>query len=263
MSKIVAPEIEPGTAEEKKQVPRPRGKYIDFAPRRKKKPVARSPKITVVLDTPVEDLTVGDVIAKEPMVDESIADEPIADEPMADEPIIEETTIAIAPEDEFAGLEEAFVGSDEEEYDDGPMAEFNNFDDDFVEEAQEDFLASDNDDNYVEEVLSKFSETKTETTTVRRSPFLKNYHIEKRPLSSHVPVREKVPSVEALEPTPHKEFKEEVFARHADPAPENAEAPVKTEEEKTGSKLGMILTIFITVLLGAGVGVFVYLAFFK
>ena len=204
MSKVVAPDVEPAPAEEKKPAPRPRGKYIDFVPRKKVKKTAEAPKVTVVVAPAVE------------------------------------------------------------EYDEGPMAEFNGFDDDedINEEAQEDFISSDTDDNYVEEVLSKVSETRTETT-IRRSPFLKNYHVEKRPLSTRIPVRENVASVEALEPTPRKEFKEEEFIRHADKVPENAETPVETKEEKAGSKFGMALTVVITVLLGAGVGVFVYLAFFK
>lgn len=233
MSKVEAPKIEPNATAEPV---RPRGKYIDFAPRRKKKV---TPKVSVVVeeDTPVEELTVADVLDNEP--------------------VIEETTVAVTPEeDEFAGLDEAFVGSDEEET--GPLAEFNELD----EETQEDFISDSDPEEYVEEVLSQVSETRTETT-VRRSPFLKNYHVEKRPLSSRIPVRENVPSVEALEPTPRKEYREEEFIKKADSAPDNAEVPVETEEEKTGSRLGMILTILITVLLGAGVGVFVYLAFFK
>lgn len=241
MSKIDAPDIEPSPVEEKKPAPRPRGRYIDFAPRRKvKKAPEPAPKVTVVVtpkieDTPVEELTVGDIIA--------------------DTPVVRKTTIITEePEENFDEVEE---------YDDGPMAEFNNFDDDFAEEAQEDFLSSDTDDNYVEEVLSKVSETRTEETTVRRSPFLKNYHVEKRPLSTRIPVRKNVPSVEALEPTPRKEFEEEEFIRRADPVPEDVEAPTETKEEKTASKLGMAITIIVTVLLGAGVGVFVYLAFFK
>ena len=241
MSKIDAPDIEPNLAEEKKTAPRPRGKYIDFAPRRKAKKVQKAaPKVTVVVspeveDTPIEELTVGDVVTEMPVVDE----------------------VAIAteePKDDFSEIEE---------YDDGPMAEFNNFDDDFAEESQEDFLSSESDDDYVEEVLSKVSETRTEETTIRRSPFLKDYHVEKRPLSTRIPIRKNIPSVEALEPTPRKEFKEEEFARHADPVPENTEAPIETKEEKTASKLGMAITIVVTVLLGAGVGIFVYLAFFK
>lgn len=233
MSKVEAPKIEPNATAEPV---RPRGKYIDFAPRRKKKV---APKVSVVVeeDTPVEELTVADVLDNEP--------------------VTEETTVVVTPEeDEFAGLDEAFVGSDGEET--GPLAEFNELD----EETQEDFISDSNPEEYVEEVLSQVSETRTETT-VRRSPFLKNYHVEKRPLSSRIPVRENVPSVEALEPTPRKEYREEEFIKKADSAPDNAEVPVETEEEKTGSRLGMILTVLITILLGAGVGVFVYLAFFK
>lgn len=237
MSEVKAPEVEPSAVQEEKKVPRSRGKYIDFAPRRKVKPSAETPsKVTVVVAPAVE------VITEEEPVEE-IVEEPVVEDVIEEEPVEEEPV-------------------EEEIYEDGPMAEFNDFDDDFVENAQEDFLSSDSDDNYVEEVLSRTSETRTETT-IRRSPFLKNYHVEKRPLSSHIPVRENVPSVEALPPTPRKEFKEEVFERHADPTPENAEEPVETKEEKAGSKLGMILTILVTVLLGAGVGVFVYLAFFK
>ena len=236
MSKVVAPDVEPAPAAEKKSAPRPRGKYIDFVPRKKIKKAAATPKVTVVPlveDTPVENLTVGDVIASTP--------------------VVEETTIITEPEDEY-----------EEEYDEGPMAEFNGFEDeeDSNEEAQEDFISDNDSDNYVEEVLSQVKETRTETT-VRRSPFIKNFHVEKRPLSTRIPVRENVASVEALEPTPRKEFKEEEFIRHADKVPENAETPVETKEEKTGSKFGMALTVIITVLLGAGVGVFVYLAFVK
>lgn len=239
MSKIDAPEIEPDTTEEKVvKAPRPRGKYIDFVPRRKtKKTSGQQPKVTVVV-TPVVEAA---------PIEETVEEEPIEEEPV----VIEEATIIATPDDE-----------PEEEYDDGPLAEFSNLDDDFTEEAQEDFIADDTDSGYVEEVLSKTSETKTETT-IRRSPFITNYHVEKRPLSTRIPVRENVPSVEALEPTPRKEFKEEEFVRHADKAPENAEEPVETQEEKTGSKLGMALTVLITVLLGAGVGIFVYLAFFK
>ena len=231
MSKVEAPEIEPNTVEPV----RTRGKYIDFVPRRKQKSL---PKVSGVLeDTPVEELTVADVLDNEP--------------------VIEETTVAVTPEeDEFAGLDEAFVGSSDEE--EGPLAEFN----ELGEETQEDFISDSDPEEYVEEVLSQVSETRTETT-VRRSPFLKNYHVEKRPLSSRIPVRESIPSVEALEPTPRGEFREEEFIKRTDSAPDDTEVPVETKEEKTGSRLGMILTVLITVLLGAGVGVFVYLAFFK
>ena len=61
----------------------------------------------------------------------------------------------------------------------------------------------------------------------------------------------------------YEEFKEEKFARRVDPTPNKTKTPVVTKAEKTGSKLGAIITIAATVLLGAGVGVFIYLAFFQ
>ena len=94
-----------------------------------------------------------------------------------------------------------------------------------------------------------------------KSPFLENYEIEKRPLSDKVPEKQQVASQEYLEPTPKKEFSEKDLEEEADEAP--ADTPVVPAEEEGGSKLGMILTIIITILLGAGVGVFAYLAFFR
>lgn len=129
-------------------------------------------------------------------------------------------------------------------------------------DPQADFLSEEDSEDYVETVLSQISETRTETT-VRRSPFLKNYKIEKRPLSDRVPEREQLASADALQSTPHEEFKEETFESRADSVPEIADEPLKTKTEKTGSKLGMIITVAVTILLGAGVGVFVYLAFFQ
>lgn len=260
MSKIDAPNIEPtaATKEPVRRPPRPRGKYIDFAPRRNGgRPAA--PRVRQQVITEVSRPTVH------------------RPRPVAVEPVVEEETIFI--EDNTPATEDDTLTSTDETLfpEDGPLAEFNNFETDEDElasslagfadeepttEAQEDFLSEANSDDYVEEVLSQVSETHTETT-VRRSPFLKNYHIEKRPLSSRAPVQEQLPSAEALSPTPRVEYKEEEFERRADSAPDNAEEPVKTPEEKHGSKLGMVLTIACTILLGAGVGVFVYLAFFQ
>ena len=251
MSKIDAPNIEPTTAprEAVKRPPRPRGRYIDFAPRRKKPGSAevRGRKISVS-SRPVR--APRPVTMERPVVEEEL-------------PVVEETLTV------------------EDVVDDGPLAEFNHFDDEDFDlenslasfaddtddeestlESQEDFLAEVDSEDYVEEVLSQVSETHTETT-VRRSPFLKNYHIEKRPLSSRAPAREQLPSADALPPTKHTAFKEEEFERRADSAPDNTEEPIRTSEEKKGSKLGMVLTIACTILLGAGVGVFVYLAFFQ
>ena len=252
MSEIKAPEVEPVAP---KMPPRPRGKYIDFAPRHKKpvrRPAAKAPtpRATVVVVPPA---------VKRPIFEESVVEEPTIDETL-----VSEEPEEISEEDI---LKSAFPEEEETSLDDyGPLAEFNNFDEEeetSASEAQEDFISDDiSTNNYVEEVLSQISETRTETT-VRRSPFLKNYHVEKRPLSDRIPIKKKVTSPEALEPTPRKEFKQDEFERHADSVPDNAETPVVTKAEKTGSRLGVIITVAVTILLGAGVGVFVYLAFFR
>ena len=277
MSKIDAPAPEPtleakaeATPEIKvEKAPRPRGRYIDFVPRRKHS--GGKPEAPTIIITPV--VKVEETPAPEEVVEE--APEEI-DAP--DEVIIEHTTVVAAPEEIPEEAPEEIPEELPEEGD--PLAEFNNFggDSDTEEElersldafavdaptveSQEDFISEEDPDDYVETVLSQVSETRT-STTVRRSPFLKNYSIEKRPLSGRTPAREQLPSTDALTPTPREEYKEEEFARRADSVPENAEVPVATPEEKTGSRLGMILTVLITILLGAGVGVFVYLAFFQ
>lgn len=249
MSKVKAPEVEPTT--EKKKAPRPRGKYIDFAPRRKKpvkKPATKapSPKVAVVV-VPKSKPVKEPVMKEEPIIEE---------EPVTEELVAEEEVIVAEPkmtEEEI--LDEVY----------GPMADFNDYgedEEDLSSEAQEDFISDGDSKEYIEEVLSQVSETRTETT-VRRSPFLKNYHIEKRPLSDRIPLKKQVSSTAALESTPREEFEEEEFERAADSVAKDVEAPIVTPAEKTGSRLGTIMTIVITILLGAGVGVFVYLAFFK
>ncbi|MBQ9016765.1 hypothetical protein IJ103_00770 [Candidatus Saccharibacteria bacterium] len=265
MSKIDIPAPEPtlDADAEAKKAPRSRGRYIDFVPRRKHS--GEKPEAPTIIITPV--VKVEETPAPEEVVEEA-----------PDEVVIEHTTVAAAPEEVAEEAPEEVLEEPLEEGD--PLAEFNNFGgdseteeelaralDDFAVdpptiESQEDFISEEDPDDYVETVLSQVSETRTETT-VRRSPFLKNYNIEKRPLSSRAPVRETLPSADALPPTPREEYKEEEFVRRADSVPENAEVPVATPEEKTGSRLGMVLTVLITILLGAGVGVFVYLAFFQ
>ena len=251
MSEIKAPEVEPTAP---KQAPRPRGKYIDFAPRRRKpvkKPAAEIPdqKVTII-------------VAKNP----EPAPAPEPEELFEEE---EELTVAEPPMTEEEILNEAYPEETEEnplddEY--SLLADFGNYEDDDEEvasEAQEDFILNDTDTSeYVGEVLSQVSETKVETT-VRRSPFLKDYHVDKRPLSNHAPIKKKITFTEELESTPHEEFKEEKFAKSVNPTPNKTETPVVPKAEKTGSKLGAVITIAVTVLLGAGVGVFIYLAFFQ
>ena len=152
---------------------------------------------------------------------------------------------------------------------------------------QEDFIEEDDPEDYVETVLSQVSETRTETT-VRRSPFLKNFHIEKRPLSNDVPAGESLIDPEDdgdtlaasdEEERPAHRFSAKSHRPSIKPgiAPAKAPKPAKSATkphrpetaivpapaEKSSSRLGTILTILITILLGAGVGVFVYLAFFQ
>ena len=254
MSEIKAPEVEPIAP---KKAPRPRGKYIDFAPRRKKpaqKPAAEVPnrKVTVIVAR-----------QPEPEPEPTLVEEP---EEIFEE---EELTAAESPIDEEEILNAAFPETEESSLDDeySLLADFGSYEDEddeeLASEAQEDFISDDTDTSeYVGEVLSQVSETKVETT-IRRSPFLKDYHVDKRPLSDHAPIRKKITFSEELKSTPHEEFKEEKFARRVDPTPNKTETPVVTKAEKTGSKLGAIITIAATVLLGAGVGVFIYLAFFQ
>ncbi|MBR3414622.1 hypothetical protein IKG73_01210 [Candidatus Saccharibacteria bacterium] len=264
MSKVDAPDVEPTAASlPKKPEPLLHSRYMDFSPRRRPvkdagakpvnkpaatpvekplRPAPKQPSAVAVVAVPVRpsrDFVDGMPVAKKKVI-----------KPVSNVPLIE-------PEIE--------------EEDDGPMAEFNELGlseteeelEEPLETPQEEFLTEEEDpEDYVETVLSQVSETRTETT-VRRSPFLKNFHIEKRPLSDRAPEKEQLGSVDALTPTPHEEYSEKTFAKKADKAPDNAEVPVKTKEEKAGSRLGMVLTVLVTILLGAGVGVFVYLAFFQ
>lgn len=257
MSKVDAPDIEP--IAEKKPVPRPRGKYIDFTPRRKQpagKP-AEKPAKKPTVEAPAPKVSVVVVSKPKPAKEPVIEEEPIIDEEIiAEEPVIEEELDVSEPMSAEEILDEVY----------GPMDDFNDYGDEDEEDvagvAQEDFISDSDTEDYVEEVLSHVSETRTETT-VRRSPFLKNYNIEKRPLSNRIPVKKQVSSPAALEPTPRKEFKEEEFVRRADSVAKDVDTPVVTIAEKNGSRLGVIMTVVITILLGAGVGVFVYLAFFQ
>ena len=252
MSKVDAPAIEPT-----KKVAPPtllRGRYMDFSPVHK--PAVK--KTAPAAPAPVSAPTPAPArIAKRPVPAprDFVDGMPVAKKkivrPVSTVPLVEPEIETEEEDGPLAEFNELGVSETEEELDEAPL-----------EEAQEDFLNDDSSEDYVETVLSQVSETKVETT-VRRSPFLKNFHIEKRPLSNHAPEREQLASTDDLAPTPRQEYKEEDFARKADTIPDNAEEPVKTKEEKTGSRLGMILTILVTILLGAGVGVFVYLAFFQ
>ncbi|MBQ9029577.1 hypothetical protein IJ114_02300 [Candidatus Saccharibacteria bacterium] len=307
MSKIDVPDVEPTAAAVPKapqaasvsKSPRPRGRYIDFAPRRqaaapaaKPAPVsaaapAAKPAPVSPAARPISSLRVADVISttknskntREYVDGMTVAPKKVA-MPTSNVPLVEikKTTITAQDADLYDEPQEEIVANVDAD-DDQLLKDFDQLGtaeteedleaalDDFadgaeLEDAQEDFIAEEDPEDYVETVLSQVNETRTETV-VRRSPFLKNYHIEKRPLSNRAPAREQLPSAEALEPTPHEEYEEEKFKRQADSVPDNAEEPVATKTEKTGSKLGMFITVAITILLGAGVGVFVYLAFFQ
>lgn len=293
MSKIDVPDVEPTAAAVPKapqatsvsKSPRPRGRYIDFAPRRQAAAPAAKPAPVSPAARPISSLRVADVIRTTKVsknTREYVDGMPVAHKkavaPASNVPLVEikKTTITTQDDDIYDEPQEGIAAKAD---DDQLLKDFDQLGtaeteedleaalDDFadgaeLEDAQEDFITEEDPEDYVETVLSQVNETRTETV-VRRSPFLKNYHIEKRPLSNRAPVREQLPSAEALEPTPHEEYEEEKFKRQADAVPDNAEEPVTTQAEKTGSKLGMFITVAITILLGAGVGVFVYLAFFQ
>ena len=242
MSKVDAPDVEPTAASlPKKPEPLLHSRYMDFSPRRRPVKDAGAKPVNKPAATPVEK-----PLRPAPKQPSAVAVVAVPVRPSRD--FVDGMPIAkkkvIKPVSNVPLIEPEI-----EEEDDGPMAEFNELG---LSETEEE----------LEEPLETPQETRTETT-VRRSPFLKNFHIEKRPLSDCAPEKEQLGSVDALTPTPHEEYSEKTFAKKADKAPDNAEVPVKTKEEKAGSRLGMVLTVLVTILLGAGVGVFVYLAFFQ
>ena len=304
MSKVDAPDVEPTAASLPKKPalvsaptvsPRLHNRYMDFAPRRKiaNDDAAKAPapaKKHPASPAPVR-----------PTVSRPVAPRPVAPAPR---PAPRVTAVASRgfvdgmPVDPKKVIKPAsnvpLIEPEIEEEDDGPMAEFNELDteeeyivEEPLEEAQEDFIEEDDPEDYVETVLSQVSETRTETT-VRRSPFLKNFHIEKRPLSNDVPAGESLIDPEDdgdtlaasdEEERPAHRFSAKSHRPSIKPgiAPAKAPKPAKSATkphrpetaivpapaEKSSSRLGTILTILITILLGAGVGVFVYLAFFQ
>lgn len=300
MSKVDAPAVEPTSASlPKRPDPALHRRYMDFSPVRK--PVIDSTKASrssMSASARVANLTNAKSAPVRPvsaparrLVDLRPASAPTEPEvdsrsfvdgmPVARKKVIKPVSTVPLVEPEI------------EEEETGPLAEFNELgisetEEELeaeapLEEAQEDFLAEEDPEDYVETVLSQVSETRTETT-VRRSPFLKNFQIEKRPLSDRAPAspERSVTSVspasamhiEREEETPAaRRFGDRPTARpfgghHASSpaAPDDAALPVApkvSKAEKSGSRLGTALTIFITILLGAGVGVFVYLAFFQ
>ncbi|MBR2659525.1 hypothetical protein IKD60_02065 [Candidatus Saccharibacteria bacterium] len=84
-----------------------------------------------------------------------------------------------------------------------------------------------------------------------KSPFINTLNLEKRPLSGHSVNKKKI--APKIAPTPAK----------AAPINDNVPTMVSTKRKSRKSNIALAIAIFLTVILGAVVGTFVYLAFFQ
>ena len=115
--------------------------------------------------------------------------------------------------------------------------------------APEKPVAAKKDDKKVKKEESK--DNKAKSFLGAKSPFINTLNIEKRPLSGH--------SVNKKKLTP----KAPITPAKAAPVNDNIPTMVSTKRKSRKSNIALAIAIFLTVILGAVVGTFVYLAFFQ